>query len=136
MDLTVDVYNIRYGHLAKNLQNCRPVNEYSLYIHEVETRVKAGMSLDDAVKAATRKCIDEGVMRDFLKRHEMEVFGMVKLIWNEEDALKSYYRQGREEASLDHIKSLMQKLQLTAKEAMDALNIPQNMQRQYITALS
>ena len=67
---------------------------------------------------------------------------MVNLIWNEEDARKSYIEQGREEGreegvaigerktSLENVRNLMKNFKLTAEAAMNALDISPEMQRE------
>ena len=75
---------------------------------------------------------------------------MVSLVWNEEDARKSYIAQGREEGlaqglaqglsqglaqgerknALDNVRNLMRNFKLTATAAMDALGISPEMQKE------
>ena len=59
---------------------------------------------------------------------------MTALIWNEEDARKSYIAQGREEGReenlIENIRTLMKNLKLTAEAAMNALGISPDKQRE------
>ena len=71
---------------------------------------------------------------------------MVNLVWNEEDAKKSYLAQGREEGreeglaegiikgahknALENIRNLMKNLNLTSEAAMNALGISSEMQKE------
>ena len=55
---------------------------------------------------------------------------MTALIWNEEDARKSYIAQGREETLIENIRALMDSLKLTAEAAMNALKISPEKQRE------
>ena len=54
---------------------------------------------------------------------------MTALIWNEEDARKSYIAQGREETLIENIRALMKNLQWTAEAAMKALDISPETQK-------
>ena len=114
------------------------MHDYSVFVDRVETNRAAGMSRDDAIIEAMRWCIDNGIMRDYLKIRMQEVFNMVNLWWNEEDAKKSYIAQGREEGIaqgerrtlLGNIRNLMDSLNLTAEAAMNALKISPEMQKE------
>ena len=97
IELTVKVFNINYNEKFRLIQNCRPLHDYSVFIERVEFYLAAGMKRGEAILAAMKWCIENDIMRDFLKAHEWEVFDMVNLVWNEENAKKSYIAQGREE---------------------------------------
>ena len=49
--------------------------------------------------------------------------------------LKQQRREGREEERVNSIRKMMQKLNLTAKQAMDVLDIPVNEQEKYVSSL-
>ena len=101
IELTVHVYNVNYDKNFKLLRECRPIHDYSYFINQVEINRRIGMNLDDAALKAMKTCIDENIMRDYLNAHKWEVFEMVNLVWNEEDAHKSYFAQGKEEGILE-----------------------------------
>ena len=44
-------------------------------------------------------------------------------------------REGQEEERVNSIRKMMQKLNLTAKQAMDVLDIPVNEQEKYVSSL-
>lgn len=138
IELTVKVYNINYNKNFRLLNECRPVHDYSFFIDKVEANLKTGMGRDEAIVAAMKWCVENNIMRDFLKAHMWEVFDMVSLVWNEEDAKKSYIAQGREEGfaegkrknALENIRNLMRNFKLTASAAMNALGISPEMQKE------
>ena len=154
IELTVKVYNINYNEKFRLMSECRPVHDYSVFIERVEKNYKGGMTLKEAIVDAMKWCMENNIMRDFLKAHMWEVFDMVSLVWNEEDARKSYIAQGREEGlaqglaqglsqglaqglaqgerktALDNVRNLMKNFKLTAKAAMDALGISPEMQKE------
>ena len=49
--------------------------------------------------------------------------------------LKQQRREGQEEERVNSIRKMMQKLNLTAKQAMDVLDIPVNEQEKYVSSL-
>ena len=138
IELTVKVFNVNYNKDFRLIRECRPMHDYSFFVDRVEANRAAGMSRGDAIIAAMRWCIDNDIMRDYLKIRMQEVFEMVSLWWNEEDARKSYIAQGREEGIaqgerktlLGNIRNLMDSLHLTAEAAMNALKISPEMQKE------
>jgi hypothetical protein len=51
----------------------------------------------EAVKKAVRYCIDNDIMKDFLKLHSKEIANMLVTEWNWDTALKVREEEGREE---------------------------------------
>ena len=134
VELTVKVCNINYSKDFRLIRECRPVHDYSCFVDRVETNRAANMSRDEAIIEAMLWCIDNDVMRDFLEAHRWEVFNMVNLWWNEEDAKKSYIAQGIEQGerknALKNIRNAMKNWHLTAEEAMSGLGISPEMQKE------
>ena len=134
IELTVKVYNINYNKAFRLIRECRPVHDYSCFVGRVEANRAAGMNRDDAIIETMRWCIDNGIMRKFLEAHMWEVFTVVNLWWNEDDARKSYIAQGREEGerknALENVRNAMKNWHLTAEEAMKGLGISPEMQKE------
>ena len=138
IELTVKVYNVNYNKDFRLIRECRPVHDYSVFVDRVEANRARGMNRDGAIIESMRWCIDNGIMRDYLKLRMQEVFEMLNLWWNEEDARKSYIAQGREEgivqgerkALLENVRNLMDSLHLTAEAAMNALKISSEKQKE------
>ena len=95
IELTVKVFNINYNKNFRLIRDCRPVHDYSCFIDRVNVFLSKGMSRSDAIIAAMKWCRQREIMSDFWSEHWWEVFEMVNLVWNEEDAKKSYIAQGR-----------------------------------------
>ena len=150
VELTVKVFNINYDKNFRLIRDCRPVHDYSCFIDKVATNLAAGMGRDEAIIAAMKWCITNDVMRDFLDAHMWEVFKMVSLVWNEEDARNFYREEGRKEGleeglekglkkglekgerknALASIRNLMKNLHFTAEAAMNALGISPEKQKE------
>ena len=130
IELTVKVFNINYDKNFRLIRDCRPVHDYSCFVDRVATNLAANMSRDDAIIAAMKWCLANDVMRDFLEAHRWEVFKMVNLVWNEEDAKKFYKEETERETWLKSIRNLMESLNLTAEAAMNALGISPEKQKE------
>ncbi|MBQ1915449.1 MAG: Rpn family recombination-promoting nuclease/putative transposase [Selenomonadaceae bacterium] len=138
-ELTVTAYNIVYSKENKLLQSCRPLHDYSLFIHRVDENKGQGMALEQAILKAIADCRADGIMADFLERHHGEVFEMVSLKWDEEKAKEFYESEARAEgidfAIVNSIRNLMETVGWTAQQAMDALKIPVTEQARYAALL-
>ena len=129
------ILGINYSEQNKILQECRPLHDYSLFVHRVQENKAQGMALEQGILKAIKDCRADGTMADFLERHHGEVFGMVSLQWDEEKA-KEFYEsearaEGQEQERISSIRNLMETLHLTAPQAMDALKIPPTEQGRY-----
>lgn len=138
IELTVKVFNINYNENFRLIRECRPVRDYSCFVDKVEKNRSAGMILRDSIIEAMKWCRTNGILCDFLEKHWWEVFDMVNLVWNEDDAKKSYLAQGREEGlaqgrianALENIRNLMKNFKLPAEAAMNALGIAPELQKE------
>ena len=138
-ELVVTAYNINYSEQNKLLQECRPLHDYSLFVHRVQENKEQGMALEQGILKAIRDCRADGTMADFLERHHGEVFGMVSLQWDEAKAREFYESEardegraeGQEQERISSIRSLMETVGWTAQQAMDALKIPATEQGRY-----
>ena len=99
LDLAVNLYNITKGHNTEIAERCRVLREYAEFIAAVrEKERKYGKgSLEKAMREAVNWCIENDVLRDFLKEHGSEVHNMLLSEFTVEDAVKLAHREGREE---------------------------------------
>lgn len=75
LELTCRVYNINHGHNQKLLQCCPVLKEYMIFIDYVRKyhKQEGYENLETAINLAINRCIEENVLRDFLKEHRSEV---------------------------------------------------------------
>lgn len=99
LELIVKVHNINYDSGLEVLQDCTGLRDYSYFVHCVREGQKRGLSLEEAIAAAIRQCIQENVMRKFLEQHGSEVENMLYSEWNMDRAIAV----GREEAKEEGI---------------------------------
>ena len=147
VELTVTVHDIRYATGSRLLKICRPLHDYSYFIHRITQNQAQGAALDEAIKEAMRHCMEQNVMADFLKQHQWEVCDMVSLVWDEDLAKKSYYEQGVEDGEargeargethgiIHSLRKMVKNLRMPAEQAMDALEIPQEERAKYSAML-
>jgi hypothetical protein len=101
LELTLKVYNINQGRNKPIIAKCQKLDWYSTFIAKIreyqeETgKDKAGTM--EAVQKAVRFCIDNDIMKDFLKLHSSEVINMLVTEWNWDTALRVRKEEGREE---------------------------------------
>ena len=113
------------------------------------------MDLDAAVDAALDGMPEEYLIKTFLMGNRAEVKKMFLTEYNEEKVLEKEREEGRREgrregreegrreghqegvnqARVENIKNLMESLKLTAKQAMDALKIPDSERERYMPLL-
>ena len=130
------------------LQRCKSLDEYSILVEQIEEyRKQNGISLEEAIRLAIMNCRKQGVMADYLKEKGSEVLNMIFTEWNWDDALevrgeeryarglkegeKSGIRKGELQERIASIRNLMETLQLSVEQAMDALKIPQEERENY-----
>lgn len=99
LELVVKVYNINKGHNKEMAERCQILKEYAEFIAVVREKEKeyGKGSLEKAMKTAINWCIENDVLKDFLKEHGSEVCNMLLSEFTVEDAVTLARREGRNE---------------------------------------
>lgn len=97
LELVVTAFNINHGLPQPLLQHCRYLFDYSTLVGKVKEGIKLSLSRRDAIRRAVKFCLDNGIMGNYLVEHSEEVFNMLALEWNMDDALAARFEEGREE---------------------------------------
>ncbi|MDR2665570.1 MAG: Rpn family recombination-promoting nuclease/putative transposase [Oscillospiraceae bacterium] len=97
LELTVKGYNINDGHNPKILQRSRNLGDYVRFMALIRKNQEAGMPLVEAITAAIRQCIDEGIMADYLKKQGSEVENMLMTEFNIDIAKEVWMEEARED---------------------------------------
>ena len=109
LELTVRVLNINEGRNQAIAQKCEVLRGYARVIALARHYYKQGMTLAEAIAHATKECIRDGVLAEFLTIHASEVVNMLtgefdlqiaKRVWQEESLAKGLQQglqQGRAE---------------------------------------
>ena len=109
VEVTVSFINVNYEKGAELLKRCRTMSGYSLLIHMIREEYKTTGDLKTAIEDSIRKCRDEGILADFLKKHGGEVMSFLfeKLTREECEAIREAdgfdngYEQGYERGEAD-----------------------------------
>ncbi len=97
LEYTARIYNINYGHNQELITRCRTLEEYSILISRISSKVRSGASLEQAADTAVLECIKDGILKDFLTKHRSEVVGMLL----EEFDMDEYIKMERRDSYAD-----------------------------------
>jgi predicted transposase/invertase (TIGR01784 family) len=97
LELVVQVYNINKGHNQKILKKCKMLENYSILVDKIREKEQEGNSLDEAVRLAVKYCIDNNILKDFLRKHGSEVFNMLYSEYNFDEEAAVICEEAREE---------------------------------------
>ena len=97
LELIVTAYNINREVDAPLLGKCPYLRDYSTLVGEVKDEITKGLPLRNAIIRAVKFCLDNGVMGDYLVEHLEEVFEMLALEWNLDDAKQAWFEEGMEQ---------------------------------------
>lgn len=101
------------------------IQQYIEFCHVFDEQIrKYGYTLK-AVLETIRICQDENVLRDYLEKQKQEVQTMMMTLFSQEEVTKRYGISLVNRNTVKHIKSIMTKLNWSAEQAMDMLDIPQ-----------
>ena len=99
LELKVLTLNINKGHNLALMEQCRVLEEYSLYVDRIR-RYAPEMGLDAAVHRAVEECIKEDILADFLRQNRAEVEKVSIFEYDKEDEERKLriaeYEYGRE----------------------------------------
>ena len=95
LELVVHVYNINKGHNTGFAEKCKNLADYTVFVAKLREHGKT-MSLDAAMEAAVRYCMENDVMRWFLEAQGAEVMNMLLEEWKIEEAQETWYEEGLE----------------------------------------
>ena len=102
LELKVLVFNINPGYNEELMQSCRTLREYSEYVAKVREYHKT-LPLNHAVQRAVDTCIENGVLKKFLKEHKAEVIAVSIFEYNEELHIQMERADAREEGYAEGI---------------------------------
>ena len=75
LELLVKVININYNKDNKLLENCKPLQEYTLFVEAVRRHIR--FDRENGFKNAIKECIRNDILRDYLERKSREVMNML-----------------------------------------------------------
>lgn len=96
LELRVTVFNVNYGRNVKLMEQCESLREYAQYVAMVRKYKQETGSLDDGVKLAIDRCINDGILAEFLRKNRSEVEMTSIFEYNKEEEDKKLYQAGVE----------------------------------------
>lgn len=91
------VLNINYGKNRELLEKCKPLLDYSQFVHYTRENLDRGIPADWAVNQAIDRCLEEGILTEILQKHRKEVVGMFLEEYDEAKHLATIHKEGYNE---------------------------------------
>lgn len=126
LELVVTAYNINYGLEQPLLEKCRYLSDYSTLVGKVKEGIRLGLSRRDAISRAVKFCLDNELMKGYLEFNSQEVFNMLALEWNMDDALQARFDDGYKDGHNHAIESVALNLinmGMTVEKVQEATNL-------------
>ena len=95
------MYNVNYGHNKELMKQCRILEDYAYFIDQIRKYEHDKYPLKMAVELATKDCIDQDVLRDFLTKNRSEVTDMLLQEYSFKEHMKMEREDAREEALVE-----------------------------------
>lgn len=135
LELVVTAVNINPGCSRELLYKCESLGGYMAFVEKVRNKLAAELKVEEAVRQSVNECISEKILEDFFREHREEIVEMGIYEFDQElhdqvlreDGEAIGMEKGRREA----IENLMDTLNLTEEQAMEALKIPENERKKY-----
>jgi hypothetical protein len=71
------VYNINHGFNLEIQRKCETLSNYSSFINKIREYQKDALSLANSVENAIKYCVENNILKEFLKEHGSEVVSML-----------------------------------------------------------
>ena len=98
LELAVRVYNINHGQNQEIQEQCETLNGYSFFNEKIREYQRSGLTLEKAIETAIKYCIENNILKEFLREHGSEVIAMMVEDYTTEDFLEAIIESEREEA--------------------------------------
>lgn len=125
LELKCTVYNINHGKNQELLEKCSILNEYMIFVDYVRTyhEEQGYENLELAIDKAINTCIQESVLKDFLKEHRSEVAKVTHLDYTFDRQILLEREEASAEARADERASLISKMIANGMSKEDILNL-------------
>ncbi|MBO5472723.1 MAG: Rpn family recombination-promoting nuclease/putative transposase [Lachnospiraceae bacterium] len=127
VELQVRVININYGYNENLMEKCRVLKEYACFVEISRQYTASGASAQEALNAAIEYCIGHNILRDFLKKYQTEVLGMLLEEFDKKKYERTIRNEGREEGRQQQKEEFVRQLfskGLTAEDIAGLLDMP------------
>ena len=132
LELTVQVLNINTDKANKILAECKPLQEYSLFVEEV--RKQTQLDPENGFTNAVKICIEKGILKEYLQRKSREVINMLVAEYDydtdiavqREESLRIGIQQGIEQGIQQGFSDGSYQTKLETARLMKGMNYPIN----------
>jgi len=97
LELVVQVYNVNHGHNLEILQKCETLKNYSFFINKIREYLKTELTLDKSIEYAVKYCIDNNILKEFLKEHGSQVTSLLFYEYDYDTHMSVVREEGSEE---------------------------------------
>lgn len=111
VELTVQLYNINYGHNRELMEKCRRLGEYSEFVNVLRKFTDGRSDKREALSEAMDYCIGNGILEDVLRKKRSQVLGMLLEEFDVEKYERTLRKEGREEGREEGIRCIVEVLQ-------------------------
>jgi predicted transposase/invertase (TIGR01784 family) len=139
LELAVKVYNINEGRNEVLLRRSENLSGYAEFVGT--TRELEGLtgSRREALEGAVKRCIEKGILKEFLSKNGSEVVNMLLTEWNWDDARRVWERDAAQKAARDTRKATekesvrkLMKFGMPPEQIAQALELPLETVKQYL----
>jgi hypothetical protein len=96
LELEVRIININEGRNMEQVNRCKKLAEYSMFIEKVRFFQREGNTLEESIRKAIKYCAKHDILKEYLEIHGSEVLNMLLEEWNTEDAIAYAKKEGQE----------------------------------------
>ena len=110
LELVCKVYNINFGKNKKLLDKCDVIREYMLFVDYVRYYHKEQKfeNMETAINRAIDRCIEEGVLAEFLRKNMNEVVKVTQLDYTFDRQIELEREDAKREGRMDEVYSSVQ----------------------------
>ena len=96
-EFTAHMININVSHNGDLLSKCPTLKEYATLVEYARENVGKGLKHEEAVDKAIQRCIEEGILKEYLIKKRAEARRMFLTEFDEDSWRESMREEGREE---------------------------------------
>lgn len=85
IEITAHIINVNAGCSKELKRHCKPLSDYSEFVHRVREYAKEGQPKEEAVEAAIDSCIKDGILEDLLRKERAKVSNALYTALTEEE---------------------------------------------------
>jgi len=100
LELVVQIYNINKGRNPEFAARSTTLDQYEIFVAKVHENEKT-MPKKEAIIKAVKDCSDNGILKEFLRKHSAEVVNMLLREFTMKEAQEVWKEEGMEEKQIE-----------------------------------